>query len=42
MTVAQITPPAPRTDALAGHAHGLPDVRELPQPAADSAGNRSW
>ena len=27
MTVAQITPPAPRTDALAGHAYGLPVVR---------------
>ena len=42
MTVAQITPPAPRTDALAGHAYGLPVVRELPQPAADPAGDRSW
>ena len=30
MTVAQITPPAPRTDALAGHAYCLPVVRELP------------
>jgi hypothetical protein len=24
MTVAQITPPTPRTEALAGHAYGLP------------------
>jgi hypothetical protein len=30
MTVAQINPPAPRTDALAGHADCLPVVRELP------------
>ena len=30
MTVAQITPPAPHTDALAGHAYCLPVVRELP------------
>ena len=30
MTVAQITPPAPRTDALADHAYCLPVVRELP------------
>ena len=42
MTVAQITPPAPRTDALAGHAYCLPVVRELPVPAADPAGDRSW
>jgi hypothetical protein len=42
MTVAQITPPAPRAEALAGHAYGLPVVRELPQPAADPAGDRTW
>ena len=30
MTVAQITPPAPRTDAVAAHAYCLPVVRELP------------
>jgi hypothetical protein len=42
MTVAQITSPAPRTDALAGHAYCLPVVRELPQPVADPAGQRTW
>jgi hypothetical protein len=42
MTVAQITPPAPRTEALAGHAYGLPVVRELPAPVADPAGDRAW
>jgi hypothetical protein len=42
MTVAQITPPAPRTDALAAHAYGLPVVRELQQPVADPSGDRSW
>jgi hypothetical protein len=42
MTVAQITPPAPRTDALAGHAYCLPVVRELSAPADDPAGDRSW
>jgi hypothetical protein len=42
MTVAQITPPAPRTEALAGHAYGLPVVRELPQPVADPAADRRW
>ena len=42
MTVAQITPPAPRTDALAAHAYCLPVVRELPVPVADPAGDRSW
>ena len=42
MTVAQITPPAPRTDALAGHAYGLPVVRELPGPVADPAADRTW
>ena len=42
MTVAQITPPAPRTDAVAGHAYCLPVVRELPAPVADPAGDRTW
>ena len=42
MTVAQITPPAPRTDALAAHAYRLPVVRELPVPVADPAGDRTW
>jgi hypothetical protein len=42
MTIAQITPPAPRTDALAAHAYGLPVVRELPSPVADRAGDRTW
>ena len=42
MTVAQITPPAPRTEALAGHTYGLPVVRELPVPVADPAGDRAW
>jgi hypothetical protein len=42
MTVAQITPPAPRADALAGHAYCLPVVRELPGLPADRAGDRSW
>jgi hypothetical protein len=42
MTVAQITPPAPRADALAAHAYCLPVVRELQQPVADAAADRSW
>jgi len=42
MTVAQITPPAPRTAALPGHAYCLPVVRELPLPIADPAGDRTW
>jgi hypothetical protein len=42
MTVALISPPAPRTDAVAGHAYCLPVVRELPLPVADPAGDRSW
>jgi hypothetical protein len=42
MTVALISPPAPRTDAVAGHAYCLPVVRELPLPVADRAGDRSW
>jgi hypothetical protein len=40
MTVAQITPPAPRTEAL--HAYGLPVVRGLQQPLADHADDRTW
>jgi len=32
MTVAEITPPTPRTDAHAGPAYCLPVVRELPGP----------
>jgi hypothetical protein len=42
MTVAQITPPTPRTDALARHAYCLPVVRELPGPVADPASTRTW
>ena len=42
MTAAQITPPAPRTDALAGHAYCLPVVRELPVPVAELAADRTW
>jgi len=42
MTITQITPPAPRTDALAAHAYCLPAVRELPAPIADLAADRSW
>jgi hypothetical protein len=42
MTVAQITPPAPRTDALAGHAYCMPVVRELLVPVADGAADRTW
>jgi hypothetical protein len=41
MTVAQISPPAPRSEAVAGHAYCLPVVRELPLPVADP-GDRSW
>ena len=42
MTVAQITPPAPRTDALADHAYCLPVVRELPVLIAKPAADRTW
>ena len=42
MTVAQITPPAPRTEALAGHAYCLPEVREVQQPVAESSADRTW
>jgi hypothetical protein len=42
MTVAQITPPAPRTEALASHAYCLPVVRELSGPVADRACDRTW
>ena len=42
MTVAMITPPAPRADAVAGHVYCLPVVRELPLPAADCRDARSW
>jgi hypothetical protein len=42
MTVAQITPPAPRTEAVPAHAYSLPVVRELPSPVADRAGDRTW
>jgi hypothetical protein len=42
MTVALITPPAPRTHALAGHAYRLPVVRKLPSPVAERAGDRTW
>ena len=42
MTVAEITPPAPRADAVAAHAYCLPVVRELALAVADPAGDRSW
>ena len=42
MTVAQISPPAPRTDALAAHAYCLPVVRELPVPVAEPSADRTW
>ena len=42
MTVALFSPPAQRTDAVAGHAYCLPVVRELPPPVADPAGDRTW
>jgi hypothetical protein len=42
MTVAQITPPAQRTDALTAHAYCLPVVRELPAAVVDPATDRSW
>ena len=42
MTVAQITPPASRIEAVAGHAYCLPVVRELPRPVVDPAGDRTW
>ena len=42
MTVAQITPPASRIEEVAGHAYGLPVVRELPRPVADPAGDGTW
>jgi hypothetical protein len=41
MAVAEITPPAPRADPLAGRAYCLLVVRELARPAVDPAGNRS-
>jgi hypothetical protein len=42
VTVAQITPPAQRTDALAARAYCVPVVGELPVAAADPAGYRTW
>lgn len=42
MTVAHITPPAPRTEAAASHAYCLPVVRVLPGPVADPARDRTW
>ena len=42
MTVAHITPPAQRTEAVAGHAYCLPVVRELPGRVADPARDRTW
>jgi hypothetical protein len=42
MTAAQISPPAPQSEAVVGHAYCLPVVRELPLPLADPAGARSW
>lgn len=42
MTAAQISPPAPRTDAVAGYAYCIPVVREIPPPVADPAGDRTW
>jgi hypothetical protein len=42
MTGAQLSPPAPRTDALAVDASCLPVVREAPAPVAGCPGDRSW
>ena len=42
MTVAVITPPAPRPEALTAHTFGLPVVRELPQPVVAPATERGW
>jgi hypothetical protein len=42
MTAPRITPPAPRTEAAAGHAYCLRVVRELPLPVGDPAGERTW
>jgi hypothetical protein len=42
MTTAQISPPVPRTDTVAGHAYRLPVVRELPLRVTDPAGDRTW
>ena len=42
MTAAQISPPAPRGEVVAGHAYCLPVVRELALPVVDAAGNRTW
>ena len=42
MTVAQITPHAPRTDAVVRRAYCLPVVRELPGPVADPTADRTW
>jgi hypothetical protein len=42
MTAAQISPPAPRSEAVAGHTYCLPVVRELPLRVADPAGDRGW
>lgn len=39
MTIAQITPPAQRTDALA---YCVPVVGETAVAAADPAGDRTW
>jgi hypothetical protein len=42
MTVAVITPPAPRPEAVTAHMFGLPVVRELPQPVVAPAAERGW
>jgi hypothetical protein len=42
MTVAQITPPASRPEAVASHTYCLPVVRELPGPVAGRADDRTW
>jgi len=42
MTVPVITASARLTDAVAGHVYCVPVVRELPPPAADGAGVRTW
>ena len=42
MTVAVITPPAPRADAVATHAYCLPVVRELALPVVDPADDGAW
>jgi hypothetical protein len=42
MTVTQISPPAPRSEAVAAHVYCIPVVRELPLPVANPARERAW